>query len=157
MPLVAEYRDARRGEEVARLRRVLALRAMAAIGTSQREMAEALGVSQPAISQQLKSTLDLSRVHPEVLVEAAAPILRRVAEERGFTNLAVFGSVARRKARPDSDIDLLVEAPPGTTIGGLLSMQDLLERILGRAVDLITYGGLNARLDGDIRSEAVLL
>lgn len=55
MRLVAEYRDARREEEVARLRRTLALRAMVATGMSQRQIAEVLGVSQPAVSQQLKS------------------------------------------------------------------------------------------------------
>ena len=70
---------------------------------------------------------------------------------------AVFGSVARRQARQDSDIDLLVEAPPDTTISGLLALRDLFERILGRTVDLITYGGLKPKLDDDIRREAVLL
>jgi uncharacterized protein len=35
MTLLAEYRDARRDEDVARLRRVIALRAMVATGMSQ--------------------------------------------------------------------------------------------------------------------------
>jgi predicted nucleotidyltransferase len=96
-------------------------------------------------------------VHAETLIEAAAPILKRVAQERGFTKLAVFGSVARHEARPDSDIDLLVESPPGTSISGLLAVRDLSARILGRSVDLITYGGLKPFIDDDIRREAVLL
>lgn len=54
MGLLAEYRDARRDEDVSRLRRVLALRAMIATGMSQRQIAEGLGISQPAVSQQLK-------------------------------------------------------------------------------------------------------
>ena len=29
----------------------------------------------------------------------------------GITNVRVFGSVARGEARPDSDVDLLVDAP----------------------------------------------
>nr|MBA3529029.1 Cro/Cl family transcriptional regulator [Propionibacteriaceae bacterium] len=45
MTLLAEYRDARRDEAVARLRRVLALRAMLATGMSQRAVATALGIS----------------------------------------------------------------------------------------------------------------
>jgi len=130
---------------------------MAELGSTQRELAAALGVSQPAISQQLKAVSDLSRVQPELLVEAAAPVLRRVAAERGFTRLAVFGSVARRQAQQDSDIDLLVDAPPGTTIQGLLSLRELFERILGRSVDLVTYGALRQQRDDDIRREAVLL
>lgn len=155
MTLVAEYRGARRDEDVARLRRVLALRAMVATGMTQRAIADALGVSQPAVSQQLKFVFDGE--HPELLLEAATPILRRLAEERGFTRLAVFGSVARGQANPDSDIDLLVEAPAGTTITDLVGLRELYESILGRSVDLITYGALKPIRDDDIRRDAVLL
>lgn len=157
MALLAEYRAARHGEEVARLRRVLALRAMVASGMSQREIAAALGVSQPAVSQQLKAAQDLAGVDPEALIEAAAPVLRRIAEELGYARLAVFGSVARGEARLDSDIDLLVEAPEGTSSFGFLRFQQLLERVLGRKVDLVDYGGLKPKLDDDVRREAVLL
>ena len=109
MSLLAEYRDARRDEDVARLRRALALRAMVATGMSQRQIAEEVGVSQPAVSQQLKFAPELDGVHPEVLLNAAAPILKALAADHGYTRLAVFGSVARGEARPDSDIDLIVD------------------------------------------------
>jgi predicted nucleotidyltransferase len=39
------------------------------------------------------------RMHPEVLLEAAAPILTTLAAENGYSRLAVFGSVARHDAR----------------------------------------------------------
>ena len=157
MSLVAEYRAARRGEDIARLRRVLALRAMAATGMSQRYIAAALGITQPAVSQQLKFAPDLNSVHPETLVAAAAPVLRALAVQRGYTRLAVFGSVARRAARPDSDIDLLVDAPEGTSSFGFIGFKQLLEHVLGREIDLVSYGGLKPTLDDDIRREAVLL
>lgn len=157
MTLVAEYRDARREEDVARLRRVLALRAMVATGMSQRQIAEALGITQPAVSQQLKFAPELGGVHPEMLLEAASPILRALAVERGYSRLAVFGSVARHQARADSDIDLIVEAPEGTSSFGFVSFKQLLERVLGRRIDLVDYGGLKPTLDDDIRREAVLL
>ena len=115
MALLEEYLDARRDEDVARLRRVLALRAMIENGMSQRQIAEELGISQPAVSQQLKSAPALRGVHPELLLNAAAPVLKALAAERGYTRLAVFGSVARHQARPGSDIDLIVEAPAGTS------------------------------------------
>jgi len=157
MTLLAEYREARHDEDVARIRRALALRAMAATGMSQREIAAALGISQPAVSQQLKTAQDLTRVHPEALVEAAAPVLRRLAEELGYGRLAVFGSVARGEARQDSDIDLLVESPEGTSSFGFIRFKRLLERVLGRQIDLIDYGGLKPKLDDDVRRDAVLL
>lgn len=157
MSLVVEYRDARSQEDFARLRRLVALRALAATGSSQREIATALGVSQSAVSQQLKAARDFADVHPEILLKAASPILADVARSKGFDRLAVFGSVARGHARPDSDIDLLVEAPAGSAIKELVELRDTFREILGRPVDLITYGGLKAVIDDDIRSEAVLL
>lgn len=157
MALVTEYLGARHDEEVARLRRVLALRAMVATGLSQREIAAALGISQPAVSQQLRAASDLSGVHPERLMKAAAPVLRRLAEDAGYGRLAVFGSVARREAGQDSDIDLLVEAPEGASSFEFIRFKQLLERVLGRQIDLVEYGGLKPKLDDDIRRDAVLL
>lgn len=157
MGLVFEYRDARTQEASARLRRLLALRALSATGSSQREIAAALGVSQSAVSQQLKAARYLDDVHPEYLVKAASPILVDVARSEGFDRLAVFGSVARGDARPESDIDLLVEAPLGSGIKELVRLRNTFCEILGRPVDLITYGGLKAVIDDDIRSEAGLL
>ena len=157
MTLLAEYREARRGEDLARLRRVIALRAMVASGMSQREVAEGVGVSQPAVSQQLRFAPDLEQVDATMLLEAGAPVLKALAADRGFTRLAVFGSVARGEAGPDSDIDLLVRAPRGTSSFGLVKFQQLIEDVLGRHIDLVEYGSLKAGRDNDIRREAVLL
>jgi hypothetical protein len=157
MTLLAEYREARHNEDVARLRRVLALRALVASGMSQRQIAEALGVTQPAVSQQLKFSPELDEVHPEDLLAAAAPILKALAADHGYRRLAVFGSVARREARPGSDIDLIVEPPDGTSTFGFIRFKELIEKVLGREIDLIEYGGLKPKLDDDIRREAVLL
>ncbi|MBM7509648.1 putative nucleotidyltransferase [Nocardioides salarius] len=157
MTLLAEYRGARHDEDVARLRRVLALRAMVATGMSQREIATVLGISQPAVSQQLRAASDLSSVHPEKLIEAAAPVIRSLAEDAGYRRLAVFGSVARQEAGQDSDIDLLVESPEETSSFGFIRFKQLIEQVLGRQIDLVDYGGLKPRLDDDIRRDAVLL
>jgi len=121
------------------------------------QIAEALGITQPAVSQQFKFAPELDDVHPELLLEAAAPILKALAAERGYTRLAVFGSVARHQASGDSDIDLLVEAPHGTSSFGFVGFKQLIEQVLGREVDLVSYGGLKSKLDEDIRREAVLL
>lgn len=157
MGLLDEYRAAKRDEQVARLRRVLALRAMAVTGMSQRQIADALDITQPAVSQQLKFASELDDVHPEVLLEGAAPVLKALAAEHGYSRLAVFGSVARHEARKDSDIDLLVEAPEGTSSFDFIRFEQLVEQVLGREVDLVSYGGLKASIDDDVRREAMLL
>ncbi len=157
MKLVAEYQEARHEEDVARLRRSIALRAMVASGLSQRQIAEELGISQPAVSQQLSSAPDLESVEPAVLLEAAAPVLKAMAAERGFTRLAVFGSVARGESRLDSDFDFLVRAPKSTSSFDLVRFQQLLQVVLGRGVDVVEYAGLKKGLDDDVRRDAVLL
>lgn len=157
MGIVQEYREARRDEDRARLRRAIALRAMVASGMTQQQIAQELGVSQSAVSQQVKSVPDLSQVESSALLAAAAPVLRAVATAQGYTDLAVFGSIARREARPDSDIDLIVRAPAGTSSFGFVRFKGLLEEILGRPIDLVGYGGLTPGLDDDIRRDAVLL
>jgi predicted nucleotidyltransferase len=70
-------------------------------------------------------------------LQAALPGLRRKYRVR---ELYLFGSMARGDARPDSDVDVLVEFEAGPearptlfTLGGLLSD---LEDLLGRRVDL---------------------
>ncbi|HVV77175.1 MAG TPA: nucleotidyltransferase domain-containing protein [Mycobacteriales bacterium] len=157
MNLADAYRAARRDEEVARLRRLLALRAMVAEGMTQVQIADDLGISQPAVSQQLRYSSSLADLHPSALLEAAAPVLTALAEAHGYQRLAAFGSVATGRARQDSDIDLIVEAPVGTSTFAFIRFRQLIERVLGREVDLISYAGLKPRIDDEIRREAVLL
>ena len=157
MSLIDDYNEARSAERAARIRRIVALRAMIASGLTQREIAEQLGITQPAVSQQLHATSELESVTHEFLVKAAAPVLKRLAAERGFTDLAIFGSVARGESRLDSDIDFLVDAPKEAGIQDMVSMQALLASVLDCDVDLVEYGGLKPRIDDDIRRDMVLL
>ena len=101
---------------------------------------------------------DLTGREPESrLWSADGPVLVDVARSKGFDRMAVFGSVARGEARADSDIDLLVEPPAGAGIKQVVGLRGIFEEILGRPVDLVTYGGLKPTIDDDIRTEAVLL
>ncbi len=81
----------------------------------------------------------------------------RVASRHGAYNVRVFGSVARGDARPDSDVDFLVDVGPKRTAffpGGLIAD---LEELLGRRVEVVTPGGLYARLRDRVLREAVPL
>jgi predicted nucleotidyltransferase len=156
MSLTAEYQQATRDAELARLRRVLAVRAMLVEGESQREIAARLGVTQPAVSYQVAAERT-SGVRPRDLLAAGGSILRQIVERRGFTELASFGSAAREEDRPDSDIDLLVQPPDGADLFDMIQLEEALGTILGRHVDLVSYGGLNPHIDGDILRDKVLL
>lgn len=157
MTLVAEYRDAHESEHRARVRRILALRAMSVVGMTQRQVAARLGVSQSAVSQQLSHGVDTAGLPLNELVRLAAPVLRELASSRGFTRLSVFGSVARDQARVDSDVDLIVQAPETASIRDVLRLRADFAEVLGRSVDLITYGSLRSGIDDDIVRDLVPL
>lgn len=72
--------------------------------------------------------------------------------------LSLFGSAARGKIGPDSDLDLLVEFRSNAPIGLLdyALMLDLSE-LLGRKVDLVSKNRLKCRRRPSILREARLL
>ncbi|BAC89105.1 nucleotidyltransferase family protein [Gloeobacter violaceus] len=75
----------------------------------------------------------------------------------GVKTIAVFGSTARDEARPDSDVDLLVEfeADARVTFYQFCDLQDYLESILRIRVDLGTFDSLRPRTAAKILKEAV--
>ncbi len=60
-------------------------------------------------------------------------------EAMGVKSIALFGSYARDAARPDSDVDLLVELKEPKYLL-LLQLTDYLTELLGQKVDLIRKG-----------------
>ena len=87
--------------------------------------------------------------------------LRILAEHRdeiaafGVKSLAIFGSVARNEARPDSDVDVLVEF--GVPVGyfEFFRFQHYLEGLFMRRVDLVTPDSIKSRLKERILGEAI--
>ena len=80
-----------------------------------------------------------------------------IAQRYGAKEIRIFGSIARNEAGPDSDIDLVVEFEPGTSLldhGGLImDLQDA----LGCKVDVISARGMRDRLRSRVEAEAVAL
>lgn len=92
----------------------------------------------------------------ELLKEKREEILR-IASKHGARNIRVFGSVVRGEARPDSDVDLLVEVGPDRTPlfpGGLIAD---LEELLGIKVQVVTQEGLHWYIRERVLEEAVPL
>ncbi len=90
--------------------------------------------------------------------EQVREILREAATEvfgLGVRRLALFGSVVRNEARPDSDVDFLVEFAPGEkSFDRFLALCDLLETRLGHPVELVTTEALSPFLGPHILAEA---
>jgi len=82
-------------------------------------------------------------------------ILEIVSRHRG-RSVRVFGSVARGDATEDSDIDLLVDFEPDSSLFDVMHLTEELEELLGHSVDVVSTGGLKDR-DARIVAEAVEL
>lgn len=89
----------------------------------------------------------------DTLHDKKAEILA-VASRHGAHNVRVFGSAARGEDTPASDVDLLVDFDPDRSLYDLVGLQLDIESLLGRRADIVTEGGLNARLRERILSEA---
>jgi hypothetical protein len=69
---------------------------------------------------------------------------------RGVTYLALFGSVARGEAGPESDVDIAVDIAPGRRFSliDLASVQALLSDVLGCETDVVVREDMGPRLRG---------
>lgn len=74
-----------------------------------------------------------------------------------ITEFAFFGSVLRDDFRPDSDVDILVTFAPNAhrTLFDMVDMQDELEAMFGRKVDLLSKRGIE-RSRNYLRRKAIL-
>lgn len=82
--------------------------------------------------------------------------LAEICRRYGVRELSMFGSAARGEARPDSDIDLLVEFLPEAE-PGLLDHAGLmldLTALLRRRVDLVSTRGLKPMIRDSVLHEA---
>mgnify|MGYP002738726534 CR=1 FL=1 len=87
-----------------------------------------------------------------------APQIRAICTQYGASHPRVFGSVARGEERPDSDVDMLVDLPRGYDLfAQRLPLQERLEQIAGRSLDLIPEHELNPHIRASVLREAVSL
>jgi uncharacterized protein len=155
-------------------------------GISQAELAFRAGVAQSVISayeagRRQPSLPTLARLidaagselvvdiqhQPPQLSRLSGPVGRQVRRKRrdlvaaaaahDVTNLRVFGSVARGEDRPDSDVDLLADLPPGMGLLGLGRVQAELEAILGTKVDLVPASDLKSAVRSRAERDLVAL
>ena len=92
--------------------------------------------------------------------DQALQILKRHEGElrqQGVTRAALFGSVARDEARPDSDIDVMVDFAPDAAISvwAYAPLKDLILDFFGQRVDVVSRNGLNRHIRPTVEREAL--
>jgi predicted nucleotidyltransferase len=80
--------------------------------------------------------------------------IMQIAARHGAYNVRVFGSVARGEARPDSDVDFLVNLEANRSLLDLARLLRELQTLLNRPVDVVTEAGLRPRLRPQVLKEA---
>ena len=80
---------------------------------------------------------------------------KELSAQYPIKSLSLFGSVARDEARPDSDIDILVEFNHPVGLFQFIELQQRLEEILGCEVDLGTPRSLKPYIKQQVLQEAV--
>jgi len=90
-------------------------------------------------------------------VKARRNDILAVAAKHGAKNVRLFGSIVSGTARPDSDVDFLVEMERGRSLIDLVELGDDLESLLQREVDIVTDGGVSPFMKDRIYREAVAL
>ena len=93
-------------------------------------------------------------MRPSIVLDLKRSAIREAAGRFRTANPRVFGSVLRGTDREGSDLDLLVDALPGTTLVDLGGLQVELESLLGVHVDLLTPADLPPKFRAKVLAEA---
>jgi predicted nucleotidyltransferase len=83
--------------------------------------------------------------------------IRRLVQEAGMANPRVFGSALHGDDVDGSDLDLLVDPAPRTSLLDMAGLQTEIEKLVGIKVDLRTPAELHPRFRGKVLTEALPL
>lgn len=97
------------------------------------------------------------RSRPSAALIAGRGAVKKALARQGLTNPRVFGSVARGDDTEASDLDLLVDAPRGTSLLDLVKAKHAIEDTLRVPVDLVTLDDLPESYRAAVLAEAVPL
>ncbi len=78
----------------------------------------------------------------------------QIAARNGASNVRVFGSVLHGTDTEDSDVDLLVDVPRGTTLLDMVALQKAIEGEIGVTVDVLTALDLPPKFRDHVLMEA---
>ncbi len=89
------------------------------------------------------------------MLSAKRDLIRSLILESGVLNPRIFGSVAHLQDHDGSDLDILVDPTPETSLLDIAKLQMKLQKELGIAVDVLTPLALPASFRNDVLSSAI--
>lgn len=79
-------------------------------------------------------------------IEEIKKTIAEIAPKYNLTKVTLFGSRANGTATENSDVDLIVEFPKGSSLLDLIGLKYELEEIWNLSVDVISSGGLEGSI-----------
>jgi uncharacterized protein len=93
-------------------------------------------------------------MRPSEILPRHRDTIRRLVLQAGMANPRVFGSVLRGEDSDESDLDILVDPAPRTSLLDLAGLEIEIEQRTGVKVDLLTPGCLPAKFRQKVLDEA---
>jgi uncharacterized protein len=94
-------------------------------------------------------------LRPSEALQAHRAAIRCVVEAHRARNARVFGSVLRGQDTDASDLDILIDPTPETSLMDVAAIQVALQSLLGVSVDVLTPRALPEAFRSRVLAEAV--
>jgi predicted nucleotidyltransferase len=96
-------------------------------------------------------------INRETVLECLRSALPDLKRQWPIRSLGVFGSMVRDDARDESDVDILVEFEHPVGLVAFFGLEDALEKVAGRRVDLVSRAALKPYIAQNVMREVVWL
>ncbi|MEI6115132.1 MAG: nucleotidyltransferase family protein [Burkholderiales bacterium] len=107
------------------------------------------------LAVEIESPDNLSIMKPSAALDAHRQEIREIVLAHHASNARVFGSVAQGQDQEGSDLDILIDPTPETTLFDIGAIRFELKMLLGVAVDVITPNGLPEHFRSKVIAEAL--
>ena len=94
-------------------------------------------------------------MRPSIALEQHREEIRRIVGQFRVRNPRVFGSVVHGSDHEESDLDLLIEPLPDTTLMDIVRIQNRLQKLTGVTVDVLTPNALPQSFREQVLLEAI--
>lgn len=91
---------------------------------------------------------------PSQTLELHRAAIRQVVQAHHACNARIFGSALRGQDQQGSDLDILIDPTPETTLMDVAAIQVELQRLLGVTVDVLTPKSLPEHVRRSVLAEA---
>lgn len=91
---------------------------------------------------------------PSVALNSNRAAIRQVVESHHARNARVFGSVLHGRDTDSSDLDILIDPTPDTTLFDIGAIRHELGKLLGVPVDVLTPNALPDKFRAAVLAEA---